>query len=169
MADRPIRRPARLAEAGYGLRHSAVAGLVTGTVVAAAELLLFGWELGHTVTGALVGTGVWGTVYYLRDMANLVPRGDVQEAPRDVAVERTGAPLATHFWLVGLATLCLPLAWLVDRFDVGAAFMPGVPFGSAVASLIALASISRWERTHGRRLLYEPDGEDVRPYVGDPL
>jgi hypothetical protein len=165
----PIPRVERLAEAAPALRQSAVVGVVIGGVVAAAELLLFGWDVGQTVVGALVGTGAWGALGYLRDKAKLVPRGRLMDAPRDVEVERNLMDLSSRFGLIGLATLCVPVAWLVDRFGVGAAFMPGVPFGDAIASLIALGGINRWERAHRRRVLYEPDAEDVRPYIGERI
>ena len=140
-----------------------------GGVVTAAELLLFGWDVGETVVGAVVGTCVWGATYYLRDKAKLVPRGRVMDAPRDVEVHRGTRDFSSRWELIGLASLCIPIAWLVDRFAAGAVFMPGVPFGNAVASLIALGAVNRWERAHRRRILYEPDAEDVRPYIGERI
>jgi hypothetical protein len=71
--------------------------------------------------------------------------------------------------VAGVLSLCVPAAWLMDRWSLSAAALLGVPFGSAVASLIALVRIRRWERANGRRVLYDPEAEDVRPYAGSPL
>jgi len=168
-ASDPIPRVERLAEAAPALRQTAALTGILGGVVAAAELLLFGWDVGETVVGAVVGTCVWGAVYYLTDTTELVPRGRLLDAPRDVEVDRTSGLFSSRFALIGVATLCIPLAWLADHFDAGAVFMPGVPFGNAVAALIALGAVNRWERAHRRRVLYEPDAEDVRPYIGERI
>ena len=165
----PIRRVERLAETAPALRQSAAASAIVGGVVTAAELLLFGWDVGHTVVGAGFGTCVWGTVYYLRDTAKFVPRGRVMDAPPGVEVDRRTRDLSSRFELIGLATLCIPVAWLADRFSVGAVFMPGVLFGNAAASLIALGAVNRWERAHRRRILHEPGAEEVRPYIGERI
>ena len=47
--------------------------------------------------------------------------------------------------------------------------MLGIPLGWALACLIALVRIRRWERANGREVLYDPGTEDVRPYAGPPL
>jgi hypothetical protein len=65
--------------------------------------------------------------------------------------------------------LCLPLAWLADRWDAGAVFIPGQFCGYAAAELVALVQIRRWEKAHGRRVLIDPDADDPRPYAGPPL
>jgi hypothetical protein len=165
----PIRRAQRLAEAAPAQRTAAVAALATGIVLTAAEILLFDWQAGHVAAGAALGTCIWGATQYLRYTAKLVPRGVPQDAPRDVQVEPQGIDLSSGFWLIGLATLCVPLAWLLDRLAVGAVFIPGQPFGYAAASLIGLARITRWERANRRRVLFEPDTDDVRPYASPPV
>jgi hypothetical protein len=165
----PIPRVERLAAAGPSRRNAALAALATGVLLAAGEILVFDWDPVDMAPGAVLGTCLWGTVHYLRDDAKLVPRGAVLEAPRDIVVERPEIDLSAGLSLVGVAALCIPLAWLLDRFDVGAAFVPGLPFGYAAAALVAVVRIRRWERANGRRVLLEPDSEDPRPYAGPPL
>jgi hypothetical protein len=169
MSDKPIGRVELLSEAGPMQRSRAIVSLVMGLVLGAAEILVFGWDAGDMVGGALVGTCVFAAISYFLAFAKLVPRGSLIEAPRDVEVMSHRLDLSSTFWLVGVAVVCLPVAWLLDRFEVGAFVVPGQLFGYAVASLAALVQISRWERANGRRVLFEPDSEDLRPYASAPL
>jgi hypothetical protein len=143
--------------------------ITIGTLLAAAEIILFGWNPGKTVAGAALGTGLWGLGTYLTSTANLVPRGELQEAPAGIEIEPGGVDLSSRFWLIALAAVCLPLAWVADRVHVGAAFVPGQLYGWAAASLIGLIRIRRWERAHGRRVVYDPDADTPRPYAGPAL
>jgi hypothetical protein len=150
-------------------RNAAVGFLVIGTVLAAAELLLFDWDPRDMAVGAILGTAAWGTFAYLTNTGKVVPRGALQEAPHDVAVEPRQVNLSSDYWLIGVSAVCIPVAWLLDRLEVGAAVIPGHPFGWAAASLLALVQIRRWEMATGRSVLFDPDGEELRPYAGPPL
>jgi hypothetical protein len=72
-AAEPIPRVERLAEAGPSRRNAALGALAMGVLLAAAEILLFDWEPGDMAPGAVLGTCLWGAMYYVRDDAKLVP------------------------------------------------------------------------------------------------
>ena len=55
------------------------------------------------------------------------------------------------------------LAWLADRWDMGALFVPGQFVGYACASTLGALVVARWERRAGRRVLYDSSFEDDRP------
>ena len=169
MRSEPIPRAERLMKARADQGSSAVVLIVFGTVLAAAEILLFDWNPGKTVAGAALGTGVWGLATYLTSTADLVPRGELQEAPPGVEIEPGGVDLSSRFGLLALVAFCIPLAWVADRVHAGAVFLPGQAYGWAAASLIGLIRISRWERAHGRRVVYDPDADRPRPYAGPPI
>lgn len=162
----PIPRVERLAEAGASRRGAALAALAMGVLLGATEILVFDWRPGEMALGALVGTCAWGALYYFTDSGKLVPRGTLQDAPHDMQVEPRHFDLSSPFLLIGVATLCIPLAWLFDRLDAGAVFVPGQPFGVAAASLAAYVQIQRWESENGRRVVYDPEAADPRPLAG---
>jgi hypothetical protein len=165
----PIPRVERLAEAGPSRRNAALGALATGVLLAAAEILLFDWRPGEMALGALVGTCAWGALYYFTESGKLVPRGTLQDAPPDMQVERREFDQSSRFLVIGVATLCIPLAWLFDRLDAGAVFVPGNLFGVAAASLAAYVQIQRWESVNGRRVVYDPEAAEPRPLAGPPL
>ena len=68
--------------------------------------------------------------------------------------------------LLWIAVLVAPLAWLFDRLDAGAVFVPGQLFGVAAASLGAYVQIQRWESVNGRRVVYDPEAAEPRPLAG---
>jgi hypothetical protein len=63
------------------------------------------------------------------------------------------------------------LATLAMGVLLGAAeiLLPGQPFGVAAASLAAYVQIQRWESENGRRVVYDPEAGEPRPYAGPPL
>jgi hypothetical protein len=166
---KPIGRVDSLARAGLRLRALLVSSLVTAAGLTTALLALFGGQPADLVVSALVGTALFGAAAYLRGTAELVPRGSVQEAPGDVEVATPQVTLLASMWLAAAFALCVPAAWLMDRWGVSAVACLGTPLGTALASLIALIRIRRWERANGREVLYDPEAEDVRPYAGSPL
>jgi len=167
VSTKPIPRVERLKAAGAGQRDSAIAIFLFGALLAATEVLLFDWSVRETIGGALLGICVWGAVY-LWQQSDLMPRGVLQEAPAGIEVEPGGIDFSSRGRLILVATGLLPLAWLADRFDLGGVFIPGQSWGQAAAALVGLVRIRRWERTNGRRVVYDPDADTTRPYAGPP-
>jgi hypothetical protein len=168
-AAEPIPRVERLTAAGSSRRDAALGSFAFGVLLAAAEILLFDWRPGEMALGALVGTCAWGALYYFTDSGKLVPRGTLQDAPHDLQLGPRQFDVSSGFLLIAVATLCIPLAWLFDRLDAGAVFVPGNLFGVAAASLAAYVQIQRWESESGRRVVYDPEATEPRPLAGPPL
>ena len=168
-SGKPIGRVESLALAAPELASRGVGMLVAGIGLTTALLALFGRQPGDLAGSVLLGTAVFAAQGYLRDTAALVPRGFVQDAPVDVVVGTPRITLLSGLQAAAVLALCVPAAWLMDRWSLSAAILLGVPLGSALASLIALVRIRRWERANGRRVLFDPEAEDVRPYAGSPL
>ena len=68
---------------------------------------------------------------------------------------------AAHYWAPGVI---LGLAWLADRWNLGAFFVPGQILGCATAQLLGAALVARWERTHSSRVMVS-----ARPRESDDL
>ncbi len=164
----PIGRVESLARAGPDLARHCLGRLVTGIGLTGALLALFG-EQPELVGSVLVGTAIFGAAGYARELAPLVPRGSAQAAPVDVPVTTPGVRLLSGAWVAAVLALCVPAAWVMDRWSLSAAIVLGPLSGSALASLIALVRIRRWERAHGRQVLYDPEAKELRPYAGPPL
>jgi hypothetical protein len=49
--------------------------------------------------------------------------------------------------------LFVGLAWVADRFDLGAVFVPGQMAGYAVAYLVGFVLVRRWQRAHATQVL----------------
>jgi hypothetical protein len=167
----PIPGVERLEAAGPALVREALWSLLLASLLTAVVVVGFDWGLDDMVGGTLVGIAVFGAVKYGTETRHAVPHGSLLEAPpgiepRPAAVTASGALI-----LVMALALCVPLAWLADRWDLGAVFIPGQMAGYAAADLLSAALIGRWERTNGRRVLVDPDeyGSEVRPYAGPPL
>jgi hypothetical protein len=134
-------------------------------VSSAIVVLGFGWEPRGMVLGAGAGMLVWGALEFLSRVREKVPgRQQVGEVPAGVEIEP--AFHLSKLWLVLIGPACLGLAWLVDRGDVGAVFVPGQFLGVAAANLLGVLLVARWERRHGRRVLSHDDGEDVELFAG---
>jgi len=158
-----------LAEAGPAQRAVVIAASVIGLVTAALGVAVFGWEPGDMVVGALSGTAVFGAIYYLWETADMVPRGTLQDAPLSIEVERRKLDRSSLLFLLVAGPLCLAAAWFIDSTGLGAFVFPGQPLGQAVAALVGLVRIRRWERANGRRVLYDPLADKARPLAGAPL
>jgi hypothetical protein len=168
----PIARVERLQEAAPAQARGAIGGLLLAALLSASVILFFDWQPAGMVSGTLFGTLAWGAQRYFFETAPRVPRGDVMEAPTGVEVESVEYELSDIprilFWLV----LCVAaVAGLANAWDLGAAVVTGIPAGWALADLVTFIRIRRWERAHGRRVLFDPEAEgaDVRPYAGAPL
>jgi len=158
-----------LALAAPDLATHCLGRLVTGIGLTGALLALFGEQPGELVGSVLLGTAIFGAAGYARGLAPLVPRGSVQEAPVDVRVAMPGVTLLSGAWVAAVLALCVPAAWVMDHWSLSAALLLGPLFGSALAALITLVRIRRWERAQGRPVLYDPEAKEIRPYAGPPL
>ena len=159
----PVARVERLEEAGRARRLDALRSLSIAGLLTAIVLVVYDWQPGDVLLGALVGAVVWGGVY-LWQSRDSVPQGNIMEAPS--GLEAT-SPRVELGMVVFALLICVPLAWLADHWEAGAVFVPGQFCGIAAAELVALVQIRRWEAEHGRRVLIDPDAR--RPYAGAPL
>jgi hypothetical protein len=128
-------------------------------------VLGFGWEPREMLLGAGAGVLIWGAIEFLSVVREKVPgRHQVAEVPAGVEIEPAFQP--RKLWLVLVVPACVGLAWLVDRWDLGAVFVPGQFLGAAAANLLGVLLVARWEHRHGRRVLSHGDGEDVELFAG---
>jgi hypothetical protein len=123
---------------------------VLAVVSSAMVLVVFDWSVAEAAGGAAIGAAIWGAFYFF-DIRGRVPRGTLREPPPGAIVTR---PASRHVrrWLAAVP-LCLGLAWLADRWGLGAVFVPGQFFGIAAANVTGAALVARWERAHGARAL----------------
>jgi hypothetical protein len=131
----------------------AVGGLLVATIVtAAAVVLLFGWDASELATGVPIGIAIWGAASYGFDIAPWMPSRELPAPPPGTHVdEHPGAGLWRR-WLA-LSPLLVAFAWLGDRWELGAVFVPGPFAGMATAHLVGLLLVLRWERAHRSRLV----------------
>ena len=59
--------------------------------------------------------------------------------------------------MILVVPLCAGLAWLADRWDLGAVFVPGQFLGVAAANVVGVVLVGHWERRHGRRAVAATD------------
>jgi hypothetical protein len=162
----PVPRVEALAEAAPTLGQAAVVAPLIGLGLAAVEVAVFDWRPRDMIAGAVAGAAVLGALDYLRDTAHLVPHGTLQEAPLGMTVESRQVKFSSALWLLVLAPICVLIAWIADNSNVGALIVPGQQFGYAIAALVALIQVRRWERAHGRRVLFDPEADQARPLAG---
>lgn len=155
-----------LSDAGRAALNSAAVWLLLAAVSAALVIAVFDWQVGDVARGALLGIAIWEPIRYLGESARSVPRGRLVDAP--AGMEPTRPRLETGRVALAVA-LCVPFAWLADRWDVGAVFVPGMFCGFAAAELLVLGLTRRWERANRRRALIDPDADEPRPLAGAPL
>jgi hypothetical protein len=169
VSSTPVARVARLAEAARALATSAIAYVATAGIVATLLLVIFDWSLSRMLVGTGIGAVVWAAQRYFFDIAPLVPRGLVEEAPAGVEVKSIRFEASDVWRLPLLVALCAAVAAAADLTGIGAALAVGWPLGYALADLVVLLRIWRWERANGRRIVIDPDAEEQRPYAGAPL
>jgi hypothetical protein len=147
---------------GFALSCAAVFG-------AAVVLVGFDWSPAKVLGGTVIGAAVFGVVAWITQVSPQVPGSrDVPELPPDAELERPYGFNAR--WLpVGLA-LIVGGAWVADRWDLGAMFIPGPLGGSAAANFIGAALVARWERVHGMRVVNseQRDREDTELFAQQP-
>jgi hypothetical protein len=151
------------------LRNSALGMTAIGLVVATAGIVVFDVDAQDMIGSGLIAMIAAGLVRYWSETGELVPHGVLQDAPRDVKVEPPRSERSTAVSVVAFAIVAVPLTWAVDWLEVGAGFVPGILLGGAAASALTLFRVRAWERTNGRRVLYDPSSDDTRPYAGPAL
>jgi hypothetical protein len=134
-----------------------MAALVTGTVIA-----IFDWDASAMWLPGSIGAVIWGTFFFFSRVHMLVPSGRLLDPPEGVDVNR---PRDRSGWLSRLGLVlfamasCLGLAWLADRWDLGAAAAPGQFAGYACAAALGALLVARWERAAGRRVLFDSSSD----------
>ena len=156
MATAPL-----LVFAGFG-------GLFFAAWSAAVVIVAFDWSWAEVLGGGALGVLVWGALSFLTEIRQELPRTDaLVAAPSGAKVERRIWPPAI---LLLLFPICVALAWLADRWDLGGVFVPGQFAGTAVANLVGAVLVARWERTHGAQVLQRRDESgDVELYAAARL
>ena len=106
---------------------------VFAVIMSALMVAFFGWSVSQLFPGALLGAAVFGAVQFFTAVRQQVPDGTrLRSAPSGTTIDRDhGRPLR----IVLLLPVLVALAWLVDRWDLGAAFVPGQYVGYALADL----------------------------------
>jgi hypothetical protein len=138
---------------------------ITAALMAGVVIGVFGWRVGSVLIWTLVGAGVWGSFDYLWDVKRRLPTGRLPDAPESVVVQSlsdSGLLRRAGHVLMWVAA-CIGLAWLADRWDMGALFVPGQVVGYACASALGALMVARWEREEGRRVVYDLSTEDGSP------
>lgn len=132
---------------------------------------VFAWDPSAVTAGTAAGVVIWGALEYFTAIRQRLPTGALETAPADAAWERSTAGglmrLAPRLLLV--VPLCLGLAWLADRTDLGSVFIPGQFAGYAAASLLGAWQVRRWEHEHRSRVAFRlKDGEEQLLAVAAP-
>jgi hypothetical protein len=171
VSSTPAARVQSLAEAAGSTGRGAVGWFLMGALTIGCGIVAFGWEPASMVPGAGLGTLVFAAQRYFFETAPAIPRGDVPMAPAGIEVEPVTYDLSDVPIILLALAACVPLAALIDSEGVGVGFLAGIPIGWGVADLVAFVRIRRWERTHGRRVLVDPDADprQLRAYAGPPL
>ncbi|HEY6886120.1 MAG TPA: hypothetical protein VI300_00035 [Solirubrobacter sp.] len=123
---------------------------------AALVLVVFDWRPLDVLEGTTLGVVLWGGVAFFTVVRSEVPRAaSLPAAPADAEVEPA---FRFHPAVLAVVPLILGLAWLADRWELGAVFVPGQLAGSAVAKLLGAWLVSRWQHAHGHRVLSRQPG-----------
>jgi hypothetical protein len=145
--------------AGGAQRLFMVAALMAVTVI-----VVFRWGIGSVVIWTLVGAAIWGSVSFVLETRARVPTGRLPDAPANVVVNgRGGEPFRRLSRALFAVASGIGLAWLADRWDLGALFVPGQFVGYACAAALGALLVARWERKAGRRVLFDSSTNDQEP------
>ena len=150
--------PVPLVPAQSSLMGAAAIFSIASVFLGATVVLGFDWALADVIGGAVIGIVLWGVLTYLTDVHNEVPEADdLPLAPIDAEIRRTRRLRPR---VLGLIPLCIAMAWLANRWDLGGAFVPGQFAGYASANLLGAVLVGRWQREHGGEVLVRYDGVD---------
>jgi hypothetical protein len=121
---------------------AALAAAMSGLMVVA-----FDWSASEMIPGGLIGAAVWGAMNYFTAVRHQVPQeARLPAAPSGATIDRDRwRPLRIVLW----APVFVGLAWLVDRWDLGAVFIPGQYLGHALADFAGAVLVGRWQNLHG--------------------
>jgi hypothetical protein len=142
-------RPFTLIAAEDSLRTHGLLELLLAVGLCAFVLVMFDWRAWDVVYGTATGIVLWGLFYGLLDVSDKIPSSEsLPLAPADVTIDRAWNPRRLLVF-----PLFFALAWLADRVDLGATFVPGQLAGAAVADLVGLVLVRRWQRDHETQVL----------------
>ncbi len=141
----------------YALTQHAIVLLLLSLVVGALVIFVFGWDPVDVAIETAIGIAVWGGFKFSLEVRHEIPRGPLPPPP---AAAEMGADRNGFVSRMALAIVfCAGLAWLADRFDIGAVFAPGQFAGYTCAYAIGGLLVARWERSTGQRVLSEVSDE----------
>jgi hypothetical protein len=145
----------------------AIAGwhALLGAFTAVMMVGAFAGDLRDVVVYGALGAAIWGAVWFGADARRFVPWRPMLLAPRDAVIaherrswRRTALAVAWG------APFCVALAWAAGHWDALELIAPGQFFGMALAHGIAAALVARWERAHGRVVLFREAAGDTELY-----
>jgi len=165
MNDRVGQAPSLVYSRDDLARHSA--GLfMLSALISVVVIVAFDWNARSMVLGTAIGIVVWGAVKFFPEVLWQVPRGSLPEPPEGASVTAARSGLASRAGRTVLAiAICIALAWLADRWDLGAFFAPGQFAGYMCAYALGALLNARWERERGQRVLFDPDKGTDDEYV----
>jgi hypothetical protein len=145
----------RLVPAASKLRLAGLTTLGLAVICGGLVLVVFDWQPLDVLSGTALGVFLWGALSFLTEVQGEIPQAEaLPPAPPDAAVEHASV-LRRRLLLA--APFCVALAWLADRWDLGAVFVPGQFAGAAAANLLGAVFVTRWQDTHGGRVLTRRD------------
>jgi hypothetical protein len=132
------------------------------TLIGVVVVVAFDWDVRGVALGTAIGIVVWGAVKFFPEVLRQVPRGSLPKPPEGASIADTRRGLVARAGRSVIAiAICVALAWLAERWDIGAFFAPGQFAGYMCAYALGALLIARWERARGQRVLLDfDDGED---------
>jgi hypothetical protein len=158
--------PLRLERARRSLLEDALLVSLLAVFAGALVLAWLDWSVREVVLGTATGAFLWGSFYFFIEVRQCVPEGSaLLSAPADAVFDERDwlRSARAALWVL---PLCVGLAWLADRWDLGGVFVPGQFAGVVAAKLAGVILVSRWEREHGDCVLRRLDGCDEAELYG---
>jgi hypothetical protein len=138
------------------LLGTGIAALTLAMVSGIVVVDVFHWKTLDVLAGAALGAVVWGSLGFFTVVRHEIPRAaSLPAAPDDAEVEPA---FRLHASVLLALPLTFGLAWLADRWNLGAMLVPGQLAGVAAVNLLGAALVARWQRTHGGRVLSRHSG-----------